>query len=207
MDAFAYIFQLCITATKTNVCASDAILTNMGTFAFSNQIQLITHHFAWIYPFVDITLVVFQNTVDMETLTFTHWGRVTHVCVGNLTIIGSDNGLSPGRRQAIIWNNAVILSIGLLGTNFSEFLIEILTISFKKMRLKVASAKWRPFGLGFNELSPNRYWKCCVVFLWVCYQPLSDMITSEWGHIMKTHKNGQRIMTSRAFYWLQKMYF
>ena len=32
----------------------------------------------------------------------THRGRVTHLCVGNLTIIGSDNGLSPGRRQAII---------------------------------------------------------------------------------------------------------
>ena len=24
-----------------------------------------------------------------------HWGRVTHICVRNLTIIGSDNGLSP----------------------------------------------------------------------------------------------------------------
>ena len=33
----------------------------------------------------------------------THWGRVTHICVGNLTTIGSDNGLPPGRRQAIIW--------------------------------------------------------------------------------------------------------
>ena len=32
----------------------------------------------------------------------THWGRVTHICVSNLTIIGSDNGLSPERRQAII---------------------------------------------------------------------------------------------------------
>ena len=32
----------------------------------------------------------------------THWGRVTHICVDKLTIIGSDNGLSPGRRQAII---------------------------------------------------------------------------------------------------------
>ena len=31
----------------------------------------------------------------------THWGRVTHICVGKL-ILGSDNGLSPGRRQAII---------------------------------------------------------------------------------------------------------
>ena len=25
----------------------------------------------------------------------THWGRVTHTCVSTLTIIGSDNGLSP----------------------------------------------------------------------------------------------------------------
>ena len=32
----------------------------------------------------------------------THWGRVTHICISKLTIIGSDNGLSPGRRQAII---------------------------------------------------------------------------------------------------------
>ena len=32
----------------------------------------------------------------------THWGRVKHICVSKLTIIGSDNGLSPGRRQAII---------------------------------------------------------------------------------------------------------
>ena len=82
----------------------------------------------------------------------THWGRVTHICVGNLTIIGSDNGLSPGRRQAIIWTNAAILLIGPLGTNFSEILIEIDTYWFKKMWLKVSSAKWRPFCLGLNVL-------------------------------------------------------
>ena len=83
----------------------------------------------------------------------THLGRVTHICVSKRTIIGSDNGLSPGRRQAIIWNNAGLLSIGLLGTNFSEILIEILTFSFKKMRLKVSSAKRRPFCLGLNVLN------------------------------------------------------
>ena len=83
----------------------------------------------------------------------THWGRVTHICVGNLTIIGSDNGLSPGRRQAIIWTNAGILLIGPLRTNFSEILIEILTYSFKKMCLKVSSAKWRSFCLGFHGLT------------------------------------------------------
>ena len=62
----------------------------------------------------------------------THWGQVTHICVGNLIIIGSDNGLSPGRRQAIIWTNAGTLLIGTSGPNFSEILIEIITFSFKK---------------------------------------------------------------------------
>ena len=31
------------------------------------------------------------------------------MCVSKLTIISLDNGLSPGRRQAIIWTNAGIL--------------------------------------------------------------------------------------------------
>ena len=82
-----------------------------------------------------------------------HWGRVTHICVSKLTIIGSDNGLSPGRRQAIIWTNAGILFIRTLGTNLSEILSEIHAFSFKKMHLKMASAKWRPFCHGLNVLT------------------------------------------------------
>ena len=35
----------------------------------------------------------------------THWGRVTYICVSNLTTGGSDNG----GRQAIIWTNARLL--------------------------------------------------------------------------------------------------
>ena len=85
----------------------------------------------------------------------THWGRVTHICVSNLTIIGPDNGLSPGRRQAIIWTNAGILFIESLGTNYSEILIRIHTFSFKKMHLKMSSAKWRPCCLGLNVLNEN----------------------------------------------------
>ena len=61
---------------------------------------------------------------------------MTHICVNDLTIIGSDNGLSPGRHQAIIRTNAGILLIGCLETTFSEILIQIVTFSFKKMRLK-----------------------------------------------------------------------
>ena len=70
----------------------------------------------------------------------------------SITIIGSDYGLSPGRRQAIIWTNAGIMLIGPLGTNFSEILIEIYTFSFRKMHLKMSSGKWRPSCLGFNVL-------------------------------------------------------
>ena len=83
----------------------------------------------------------------------THWSRVTHICVGNLAIIGSDNGLSPGRRQAIIWINAVILLIGPLGANFNEISIKSITFPFTKMRLKVSSPKRRPFCLGLNMLT------------------------------------------------------
>ena len=82
---------------------------------------------------------------------------LTHWSVSKLTIIGSDNGLSPGRHQAIIWANAGILLIRPLGANFSEILFEILTLSFKKMQFKVSSAKWRPFCLGLNG-SMSLYW-------------------------------------------------
>ena len=68
-----------------------------------------------------------------------HWGRVTHICAGNLTIVSSDNGLSPGLCQAINWTNAGILLIGLLGTNFSEISIQLLAFSLKKIRLKVSN--------------------------------------------------------------------
>ena len=82
----------------------------------------------------------------------THWGRVTHICVENLISIASDNGLSPGRRQTIIWTNAGILLIGPLGTSFSEILSEIRTFLFKKLHLKTSCANWRLFCLGLNEL-------------------------------------------------------
>ena len=50
----------------------------------------------------------------------TYWGRDTHICVRKLTTIDSDNGLSPGRRQTIIWANVAILLSGILCTTFSE---------------------------------------------------------------------------------------
>ena len=76
-------------------------------------------NFIGIIPLFSSVLTAFR--------TLTHWGRVTHIRVGNLTIVGSDNGLSPGQRYAIIWTDAGILLIRTLGTNVSEFLSEIHT--------------------------------------------------------------------------------
>ena len=81
-----------------------------------------------------------------------HWGRVTHICINKLTIIGSDNDLSPDRRQAIVWTNAGIIEP--LRTIFSEIWMEVHTFSFKKMHLKMSSEKWRPCCLGLNVLKP-----------------------------------------------------
>ena len=92
--------------------------------------------------------IIFHNNVQCMS---THWGRVTHICVGKLIIIGSDNGLSPDRRQAIISTNAGLLSIGPLRTYFCENLIKIQQFSLKKMRLKISSAKLCPFRLGVSS--------------------------------------------------------
>ena len=99
-----------------------------------------------------------MRSYDKTSVRLTHWGRETHPCVGKLTIIASDNGLSHGRRQAIIWTNAWLLLIGPLETDFSEILIEFHTFSFKKMHLKMSSRKWRPFCLGLNVLIDRGQW-------------------------------------------------
>ena len=89
----------------------------------------------------------------LDAISLTHWGRVTHICVGKLITIGSDNGLSPDRRQAIIWTNAGLLSIGPLRTYFSENSITMQQYSLRKMHVKMLSAKWRPSCLALNVLS------------------------------------------------------
>ena len=102
----------------------------------------------------------------------THCGRMTHICVGKLTIIGSDNSLSPERRQAIIWTNVGILLVGPLGTNSNEILIAIQTFSFKKMHLKISSAKWRPFCFGLDVL------KCLALLQSRWRQSAGKLLTS-----------------------------
>ena len=83
-------------------------------------------------------------------LTEAEWHIHASVSYAN---VGSENGLLPRRRQAIIGTNVVILLIGPLVTNFCKILIEIYIFSSKKMHLKLLSAKCQPFCLGFNVLT------------------------------------------------------
>ena len=88
--------------------------------------------------------------------TLTHLPLVPHIYASvNWVSCGSDNGLSPIQRQAIIETNAGLLSIGPLWTNFSEIVINIQSFSFTKMHLKISSAKWRSFCAGGDELTPD----------------------------------------------------
>ena len=125
----------------------------------------------------------------------THWGQMTHICVSKLTILGSDNSLLPDRRQAIIRTNAGILLIRPLRTNVSE----IQTFSFRKMHLKISSAKWRPFCLGLNvlrllkqvpdfiiviKITGNNSYHCHFCWFinpWWRHDALVILVNSVWG--------------------------
>ena len=72
---------------------------------------------------------------------------MTYINVSKIIIIGSDNGLSPGRRQTIIWTNVAILLIEPFGIKVSDILIEINVFLLKKMHSEMLSAKWCPFVL------------------------------------------------------------
>ena len=104
----------------------------------------------------------------LSTFHLTHWGRVTHICINKLTIIGSDNGLWLGRSQAIIWTDAGVSLIGSLWTNFNEILIEIHPFTLKKVYFenvvwKMASILSRLQCIKVNiwpkAQCPSRHWK------------------------------------------------
>ena len=121
---------------QSNDCpsASKATLMNMDTYFMWIQYEWLHNHNKAKH---NKTVCIFLG--------------IYCICVSELTTIGSGNGLSPGRRQTIIWTNDGILLIEPLGTNFSEILFG--TFSFNKMHFKLSSGKRRPFRLGLNMFS------------------------------------------------------
>ena len=93
--------------------------------------------------------------------------------------IGSGNGLSPLWRQSITRTNAGLLSFGLLGTNFNEIQTRILSFSFKKIHLKLSSAKmaailsrgrWVDDMVGNVASSPLPEWPLILSCTWLVYR-------------------------------------
>ena len=123
-------------------------------------LMMSQHWFRWwlgvikqkvIWVNVDQNLCHHMASLSRNKLMY--WGWMMHIYISKLTIIGSDNGLSPVWHQAIIRTDAGILVIGHLGTHFSEIFIEIYRFSFKKMYLKTLSRKWWPLCLSLNVLT------------------------------------------------------
>ena len=101
-------------------------MSNVVFQSSQNKLQISLQFLPWISIQCQF-IAVYHKSLESVTWALTHRGRVMHICIGNLTIIGSNNGLSPSRRQAITWTNAGILLIWPLGTNFTEILSKIHT--------------------------------------------------------------------------------
>ena len=99
----------------------------------------------------------------------THISLVPHICVSEL--IGSSNGLSSVRRQAIRWTNAHLLWTDHLETYFSVIGIKIHNFSFMKMPLKMLSVKWRPFCSGeISWTTISREWCPSLRNIYICQE-------------------------------------
>ena len=76
----------------------------------------------WIrWSWHELIKTKYIGTKHLHDNYLTHWGRVTCICVRNLTIFDLDKGLSLGWRQVIIiWTNVRIVLIGPLETKLKE---------------------------------------------------------------------------------------
>ena len=164
-------------------------------------IRISRTHILSIFFYIALRWMPHGLSGDWLTL----WGRVTHICVSRQTIIGSDNGLSPGRRQAIIWTSDGILLKWPLRTILSVVLIKSYILSFKKMHLKMSSVKWRPLclwpqcvniGSGYCQATSHHLSQC-----WSITGPkLVDILlysTLYWHSIVWNRKSAHKYQNGR----------
>ena len=132
----------------TGLCAGNSPVPGQFPAQMASNAENVS--IWWRHHVIKLSYVIDWTKIRNKHL-LPHWGRVTHICVGNITtIIGSENGLSPR-----------IYLIGPLGRDVSEILIESITFLLKKMHLKVSSAKRRPYCLGLNVSSLASVW--CLI--------------------------------------------
>ena len=183
-NSIANALELRLSCTNPSICSRC-------TIGWDILVPSIDNSNTWLYLKTCITA---KHIMDVQvSCKYLTQGQVTHKCVSKLTIIVSDNGLSPGQRQAIIWTNAAILLIRTLGTNFSEIFSEIHTFSLQKKLLEMSSAKWTPFHLGLNVLTMMRGYQDTIV---VC------AMSARWHVPFETHSFGKsRSYSMGQFDW------
>ena len=124
------------------------------------------------------------------------------MCVSEQTFTGSDNGLSPDRRHAIIWTNAGILLIRALGTNFSEILSKIHTIPFKKMYFIMSSVKWRSSFLGLNVWRYDKEFLHFIIFETNYIHKQINKTLKQCHRLLKMHN--KIVHLNLSWRWLKK---
>ena len=143
--------------------AQECIFSTMATYTLVLKHQAISIHSVDKYSLFIVLDPILKEilhlswTIDSKIIFLKEWNScLTHSGIYapvGLTIIGSDNGLLPNWHQAIIWTTVCLLSNGPFGISFSETQIKIQQFPFRKMCLKMMSAKWLlPFCLGLNML-------------------------------------------------------
>ena len=159
----------------------------------------------------------------------THWGRVTHLCVSDLTIIGSDHGLSPSRSQSIIRTNANIVNRALgsklqwhFNRNSNIFIHEN---AFESVVCEKASILSRPQCVTKIRANPQTAqqnpncmqssWDCSKHMICIVYQQYNAIIHSYEHRIpqlclMKKHKFSRTVdifyPLSVSWYWNSLLY-
>ena len=124
-------------------------------------------------------------------------GRVKHKCVDNVTIIGSDNGLLLGRRQAIIWANAWIVLIGHLWTNFSGIFNRNPYIFIQENAFEKIVCQMTAISLGLTVLTDSNieaWWHIC--------SPMNSIIT--WSDDSLPGANPLCETVQSNFSWITK---
>ena len=107
------------------ICISSTATVLLQSKPRSKKSRNIIHISPYCTKIVIWTCLQNASIFVQVSNVLTHWGRVMHICVCKLIIIGCDNGLLLGRCQAIIWANAGILLVTPSGINFIEISSEI----------------------------------------------------------------------------------
>ena len=127
-----------------------------------------------------------------------HWSGSSLVQVMACRLFGA---------KPFTWTNGAILSIGHLGTNFGEFYLKFKHFRWIKMHSKMSSAKWRPFCLGLDVVSPffvNK--QGCRICCWFLLQDVRIRPLAGYG-LLHARQEGIRLQRLRVLIRQTLAYF